>query len=61
MGEKAFPRGGGNQLGMDLFDWFAGMAFTALVYHGTSDPKAIARQAYGYADAMMKHRAVRVR
>lgn len=57
---KAFPNATGSQ-GMDMRDWFAGLAMQALIHHfdfGTfrDDPMRVAMWAYDAADAMMKER-----
>ena len=41
--------------GMDLRDWFAGLAMEGIVFEGVS-PEQTAKAAYQMADAMMKAR-----
>jgi len=61
---KAFPTLADNghittQDGMDLRDWFAGMALTSIALHGIEidEPLSdIAELAYALADAMMRAR-----
>ena len=56
---KAFPKLNEKQpsyqTGMDLRDWFAGLAMEGIVYEGVS-PEQAANAAYQMADAMMKAR-----
>ena len=63
---KAFPNGIitngdgliiGGQQGMDLRDWFAGLAMEGIVYEGDT-PEQTAKAAYQMADAMMKEREI---
>jgi len=63
---KAFPNGIitngdgliiGGQQGMDLRDWFAGLAMEGIVYEGVT-PEQTAKAAYQMADAMMKEREI---
>lgn len=47
--------------GMDIRDWFAGQALTALVAYAVKTPDAgipedVAEEAYAYADAMLAAR-----
>ena len=61
---KAFPtlKDSGHittQDGMDLRDWFAGMALTSIALHGIEmddSPSEIAKTAYVLAEAMMEAR-----
>jgi len=56
---KAFPKLNEKQpsyqTGMDLRDWFAGLAMEGIVFEGVS-PEQTAKAAYQMADAMMKAR-----
>ena len=44
--------------GMELRDWFAGLAMEGIVYEGVT-PEQTAKAAYQMADAMMKQREVK--
>jgi len=56
---KAFPKLNEKQpsyqTGMDLRDWFAGLAMEGIIYEGVT-PEQTAKAAYRMADAMMKER-----
>jgi len=56
---KAFPKLNEKQpsyqTGMDLRDWFAGLAMEGIIYEGVT-PEQTAKAAYRMADAMMKAR-----
>jgi len=52
---KAFPNPNNTQQeGMDLRDWFAGIALPECI--GWGEPEKVCARAYIYADAMMKAR-----
>jgi len=62
---KAFPNGiitndkgviVGGQQGMDLRDWFAGLALPVIMPDRRTYPMDAAKAAYEFADAMMKAR-----
>lgn len=56
--EKAFPITAHNEVystGMDLRDWFAGMALQGIAMQA-QHPDHAAKKSYEYADAMMKER-----
>lgn len=61
--EKAFPQQG-QQTGMDLRDWFAGMALQGMMAHPTDGyagddydyPAELSKAAFEYADAMLAER-----
>lgn len=53
---NAFPYDRTKELpGMDLRDWFAGLAMEGIIYEGVT-PEQTAKVAYRMADAMMKAR-----
>ena len=53
---NAFPYDRTKELpGMDLRDWFAGLAMEGIIYEGVT-PEQTAKAAYRMADAMMKAR-----
>ena len=64
-GGPAFPNAGTSDselyaaYGMSLRDWFAGRALAALITDlpGQGDAESFAREAYEYADAMLRERA----
>ena len=58
---KAFPNEGFNgwgepEQGMDLRDWFAGIALPVIMPDRRAYPMDAAKAAYEFADAMMKAR-----
>jgi len=54
---KAFPNPNNTQqAGMDLRDWFAGLAMEGIAFEGVT-PEQTAKAAYQMADAMMKERS----
>ena len=54
---KAFPDPHDTQAhGMDLRDWFAGLALPVIMPDNRAYPMDAAKAAYQFADAMMKER-----
>ena len=57
---KAFPDPNNTQShGMDLRDWFAGLALPVIMPDNRAYPMDAAKAAYQFADAMMKERKVK--
>ena len=58
-GGTAFPASypnGGSACGMSLLDYFAGQALHALLSHSPWSHSGAAREAYGFANAMLNER-----
>ena len=57
---KAFPDPNNTQShGMDLRDWFAGLALPVIMPDNRAYPMDAAKAAYEFADAMMKAREIK--
>ena len=62
--QMAFPCAGNPHedqmiFGMELRDWFAGMALTGAIGHAGWSYEEVAERAYGIADAMIKARGAK--